>query len=313
MIKPLRLAALSLCAVMLSTSLAQPAFASSYNPDDIWAQIEASKRGETTKPSSSSSSESTTKGRSFKFEPSTTYKYSSLSKKIKKYAETNKDVKGWLVVPGTNINEPIVFSNKDKNNFYLYRDWTGKNYPNTTYNNFVDTATYVDYRYIWGESWKSSSKNTVLYGHNWTNLRAPLDIGNVSKHTMFGQLPSYTDVKFAKENPHIYFSTGENEGVWRVFSVGYTELSKNFNYNVPNPKDASYQKILDEWDKRSILDFDVDVDTSDRILTLTTCTRMYNLGEKQRFVVVARLLRSGESENDKVTVTAKKSYKTPSL
>jgi hypothetical protein len=37
------------------------------------------------------------------------------------------------------------------------------------------------------------------------------------------------------------------------------------------------------------------VDERDRLLTLSTCTREYNVGDVQRFVVVARLLRPEEA------------------
>jgi sortase B len=241
---------------------------------------------------------------------SSVYTHKSIKSWIAKYAADNPDVKGYLVVPGTSIAKPITYNSKD-NSYYTYRDIKGINYPNTAYNNFGETAIYLDYRTKFGDTWKDSSRNTVLYGHNWTNLREPLDIGADNNHIMFGQLPSYTNIDFAKENPHIYFSTGENEGIWRVFCVAYVELSKNFNYNAPNPKLEEYEKLLGSLKSRSMYDFDVELSTSDRILTLSTCTRQYNVGSQQRFIVVARLLRNGESEKDAVKVTVNKDMKQP--
>lgn len=280
-----------LCTMVLAAALYHPVEAAA--DEDI-----------TRTPSASSSSTS--------FEKSTLYKHTTIKKRLANYQEVNKEVKAWLTIPGTNINEPILY-NPQNNNYYLYRDWRGVNYPNTNWKNFPITATYVDYRHKWGDTWKKSSKNTILYGHNWTNLRNPLTIGNAERHTMFAQLPSYTDKTFAQEHPHIYYSTAESEGIWRVFAVGYCEVSPNFFYNAPNPGKAHYQMILDEWQKRSLYNFDVDVNTTDRILTLSTCSRVYNLGENQRFVVVARLLREGESENDTVKLTVNQNVKEPKL
>lgn len=260
-----------------------------------------------------SAGSTTSTARSSSFTPSETYKYSKIKKRITEYKETNKDVKGWLTVPGTNINEPILHSNKD-NDYYLYRDWKGNNYPQINWENFRNypaSAAYTDFRTKYGETWKQTSRNTVIYGHNWTNLRTPLAIGKENNHTMFGQLPSYTDMNFAKNNPYIYYSTEENEGVWVVFAVAYCELKESFNYNSPNPSKEKYDKLLKEWKDRSMYDFDVEVDTNDRILTLSTCTRQYNMGANQRFVVVARLLREGESENGKVKVSVNKDMKAP--
>jgi len=239
------------------------------------------------------------------FTPSTRFPYSSMRSRILQYREVNSDVVGWLRVPGTNINEPIVQTTRENGNvFYNTRTWRGVNFPNNNWRNFVTTSTFLDVRNVTGDTWGSSSRNTVLYGHNWTNLTRPYDIGTDNHHTMFGQLPSYTNINFARANPHIYYSNFNNEGIWRVFAVATVEVDRRFNYNNPNPTPEDLDAIIREWRARSVFNFGVDVNSSDRILTLSTCTREFHpLGEHQRFVVVARLLRPGESENDTVSVT----------
>ena len=238
------------------------------------------------------------------------FPYSAVQKAITEHSAINKDVKAWLMIPNTNINRPVTFSSQD-NNYYVYRDWRGTNYPNTTYQNYPDTATYMDFRTVLGNNWNSSSKNIVIYGHNWNNLRNPMVIGDKPGYLMFAQLPSYTNIDFAKTNAHIYFSSGENEGIWRVFAAGYCELSAEFFYNNPSPTTNEMQSILNEWKQRSLFNFDVDVNTNDRLLTLSTCTRQFDAGSMQRYVVVARLLRDGETENDIVNVTVNPSVKQP--
>ena len=54
--------------------------------------------------------------------------------------------------------------------------------------------------------------------------------------------------------------------------------------------------IVDEVRQRSLFTTDVDVQKDDKVLTLSTCT--YELGTSidTRFVVVARMVRDGESE-----------------
>ena len=244
---------------------------------------------------------------------SAVYKHGSIKTTIKKYVAENEDTKGYLIVPGTNIKTPVVFSAVN-NDYYAYRDIAGKNYSGINPQAAPTTATYLDFRTRFGNGWANSSKNTVIYGHNWTNCYQPFAVGasdtNNAKHKMFAQLPSYNNIEFAKANPHIYFSTAQNEGIWRIFSVAYSELE--WEYNKPNPiSDAAFSSIIKEMQKRSIFNFDVDVKASDHILTLSTCTRLYAAGANQRFIVVARLLRPGESENDKVTVVANPSPKQP--
>ena len=253
------------------------------------------------------------------FVPSKELPFRRLQSWIKKCQEINPEVIGWLTIPGTSINEPITFSDKS-NEHYVKRDWRGTNYPDLVFSNWAArpaTATYLDSRTKIGEGWKKgSSRNFVLYGHNWNNLRDPLVIGpgrgpDGNPLTMFAELPSYTNLEFAKTNPHIYFSTGEFEGIWRVFSVTYTEVNPRFNYATPFNVSAGFSNIIKEWQARSMHTFDVEVNNTDRLLTLSTCTRQYNVGEWQRFVVVARLLRDGESEADNVKVTANPDWKRP--
>lgn len=247
---------------------------------------------------------------------SSLYPFSKIKSRIKKYQEVNPEVVGWLTVPGTDINYPIPL-NTTNNDYYIKRTWQGVNYPDIVYANYKQrpaTATYLDYRTKLGEGWKNgTSRNLVLYGHNWSNLRAPFDIGSNPKHTMFAQLQSYTDKKFLEEHPYVYFSTGNMEGVWKVFAVAYTENSTSFAYNTPNLTKEDFEVIIEEWKDRSMYDIDVDVNSSDRILTMSTCTRAYDAGGNQRFVVIARLLRSTESETDKVSVKVNADMKEPNF
>jgi sortase (surface protein transpeptidase) len=56
----------------------------------------------------------------------------------------------------------------------------------------------------------------------------------------------------------------------------------------------------------------VDVNADDRILTLSTCTRANEgVGGDQRYIVVARLLREGESEKDTIRLTTNTEYVAP--
>lgn len=298
-----RFAAIAICCAVIMTSFAGTQLA-----------VSAEQMDEPRYPTSGSTTTSSSSG---KFTTSAVYPYTSVKAAITKAKETNKDVKGWLIVPGTNINAPILqgATSKDFRYYYNDRDWTGKQYPNNNYKNFADTAEYLDYRSVVGDTWSATSRNTVIYGHNWTNLAkgGKVDVGTSNSHLMMGQLPSYTDINFAKKNPYIYYSTDKNEGVWKVFCVAYVETSLDFPYNSPNPTKEAFTTLVSEWKDRSMYDFGVDVNENDRILTLSTCTRRYDVGDDQRFVVVARLLRDGESEKDTITVSVNQDMKQPKI
>jgi len=264
-----------------------------------------------TSPASASSTGSGTMAAGGHFAASTRVPHQTVRNTIARDAAINPDVKGWLLIPNTNMSMPIL-QHAENNSFYEHRDIHRRYHANIDWRNAPITATYLDFRSRFGSTWRNmTSRNTVIYGHNWTNLRAPFDIGNHPRHTMLGQLPSYTSVEFARANPHIYFSTPELEGIWRVFAVGYSEVSASFFYNNPNPTDEAYAHIINQWRLRSVLNFDVEVDTTDRLLTLSTCTRQFGNFPQQRFVVVARLLRPGETENDVVNVTVNPNPQNP--
>jgi sortase B len=110
---------------------------------------------------------------------------------------------------------------------------------------------------------------------------------------MFAQLTAYHYLNFARAYPYIYYSTAEQEMTWVIFAAFYTDIS--FYYNNPRPDAAFSAEIITGANARSRHIFGVDVNTSDKILTLSTCTRAYGSSDQQRFVVMARLLRPGET------------------
>ena len=204
---------------------------------------------------------------------------------IASYKQINSDVKAWLKVPGTNINYPVLQSAPGYDPHY-YLD---KNIYRQTSR---DGVIYAGSTAKFGSGKSGLSKNTVMFGHNWTNVSANPRIGNASD-VMFAQLTAYHHLNFAKAYPYIWFSTESTEMKWVVFAAFYTDVS--FMYIDPNPTDANHAAVISGAKARSRHIFDVDVNSSDRIITLSTCTRAYGQSDKQRFVVMARQLRDGET------------------
>lgn len=204
---------------------------------------------------------------------------------IASYKQINSDVKAWLKVPGTNINYPVLQSASGYDAHY-YLD---KNIYRQTSR---DGVIYAGSTAKFGTGSDGLSKNTVMFGHNWTNYSAAPRIGNASD-VMFAQLTAYHYLNFAKAYPYMWFSTESAEMTWVVFAAFYTDVS--FNYIDPNPTDTAFASVISGAKARSRHNFDVEVSTSDKIITLSTCTRAYGSSDKQRFVVMARLLRSGET------------------
>ncbi len=125
-------------------------------------------------------------------------------------------------------------------------------------------------------------------------------------------LKKFTDKDFAAANPYIYFSTPEDNMVWKIFSVMYTDT--NLPYIHPEMKNADFMKLVGEAKDRSKFDYDVDVNASDKILTLSTCTYPSNnqaINDQTRYVIMARLVRPGEKIEPTVKVEINADVKPP--
>lgn len=203
----------------------------------------------------------------------------------------NNDVIGWISVPDTTIDNEVMFY-PDDNLYYERRDITkGYNW----YGSY-----WADYECKLGDR-NALSRNTIIYGHSMDDNPEGLK---------FSQLKKYLDPEFAASHPYIYFSTPEDEMVWKVFSVMYTDTNLGFVH--PDLKSAEFGKLIGEGKERSQFDFDVDVTTNDKILTLSTCTYLFgNQNDHTRFVIMARLVRPGEDMPATVKVEKNADVKAP--
>ncbi len=225
----------------------------------------------------------------------------------------NEDIRGWLTVPGTDINRAVAFS-PVSNDYYEHRTIEG---IQTTASARQPTAEYFSCRTEFGNSFESGSRNIVIFGHNWTNVRPPYRVGVNETDFGFAELPSYTSLDFLNANPYIYFATSEDSGVFKICTVMYTKDTETLAQIQPYTSDGpttvnAYKDLIAELEARTMFT-GVDVDSGDTLLTLSTCTRHYGGYTDQRFVVVARLLRDGEKDTDPVEYKVNANVKEPRL
>ena len=218
--------------------------------------------------------------------------------------QKNKDTIGWIYIDGTTVNDVVVKVNyNDDNKYYLRRNANGENDNDGCY--------YADWRCKTGNR-NSISKNTVVYGHNLGRSANGLipDYQNHANGPKFAQLLKYQDEEFAKTHPYIYYSTIEEDMVWQVFAVFYTDIK--FDYIEPNPADATFNSLLKKAQDLSFYNYDVEVSSNDKILTLSTCT--YRMADDTklhypndyRYVVMAKLLPADAVLEDTVSLTVTK-------
>ena len=174
----------------------------------------------------------------------------------------NPDTVGWIEVKGTNINYPIVQTTD--NSYYLTH----------AFDKTKNEAGWVfmDYR----NDAVNFNQNTILYAHS--RLTG----------SMFGSLKNILNSSWYtnKDNHIIRLSTPTENTMWQVFSV-YT-IPKESYYITPNfNSNEAYQEFLNTMKSRSEVDFSAEVNTNDKILTLSTCKD--NFGN--RVVMHAKLIK----------------------
>ena len=174
----------------------------------------------------------------------------------------NKDTVGWLIVNNTNIDYPVVQTTD--NDYYL----------NHAFDKSVNSAgwVYADYR----NEFDIFNHNTVIYAHGRKD------------GVMFGSLVNTLnkDWHTDSDNQIIQLSTLGYDTMWQVFSV-YKIKAESYYITTDFSSDASYQTFINEMKNRSIYDFNVDVTTDDKLLTLSTCYNDYGM----RLVVQAKLVK----------------------
>ena len=175
---------------------------------------------------------------------------------------------GWLRVQGTNIDYPVIYApGVDLGEIVEDFAWTNGNYDE------LNNITYI-------------------MGHNILNLSKTPYITD-STHKRFEQLMSFTYYDFAKKNQYFQYTVGGKNYIFKIYSVMYAYPESLETYNNSSYTKQKMSKYIKTTLDNSIFDYRTDVNYKDKIVSLVTCTRMFN--DKKSFVVSGRLLRSGES------------------
>lgn len=196
---------------------------------------------------------------------------------LKNLSQKYPDVKGWITIPNTMIDYPVLKSSADKSpDYYLNKNIKGES---TRYG-----SVFIDARCNDGPQ---LSRSTVLYGHN------------IRDGSMFHDVVKFTDLKFYRERPVFTFNTIHDEMSWKIFAVFRTNASTAqgpvFDYiKVDFKDDDDFAKFIKDLQSRSLINTTVDVLPSDNIVVLSTCSYEF---DDFRTVLIARKIRKGESKD----------------
>ncbi|MCI8441802.1 MAG: class B sortase [Provencibacterium sp.] len=217
----------------------------------------------------------------------------------------NSDTVGWLIVPGTEINEAVV---QTTDNEYYYRRDALKN------SSFAG-CLWMDYESSIGDGEAENfSRNTIIYGHN---LGRPQGVRDDANGEKFAQLFKFDDLEFAKEHPYFYFVTTKGTHIYEIFTVFYSEDKLSpVPYHYASYSDKDYEALLNDVRTRSQFDYNVSVDKEDKIITLSTCTYKYGTYSQnphQRFVVMGRLANGDKNFYETADLQVNPDPKAPSF
>lgn len=203
--------------------------------------------------------------------------------KFKALYSVNKDTIAWVKLVDSSID--MVVTQASDNEKYLRKDFY------LQYD--VRGTVFMDYRNTVTKDWDCLSKNTVLYGHSFSEYN----------QMIFDDIKKYTDLDYYISHPIILMDTIYNSYKWKVigaFMVYPIDASSSdlFYYWATDFSDDITIDYANEVKLRSyIINPSVDILPSDKFLTLSTCIHIpTKSGEVVgRFVLVSRLVRQGEN------------------
>lgn len=169
--------------------------------------------------------------------------------------EINEDVCGWIVIEGTVVNYPILYSHDNKDYLRTTMEGTWA----TAGSIFMDCSNEMDF----------TSINTVLYGHN------------MKDGSMFKVISYYKDETYYQEHPYIFICTEDRQVRYGVISAHYTTVGSD-SYKKTFTEDGYAEWLFNEKEL-SLYATDCGISEDKPVITLSTCVRS---NSSQRFVLV---------------------------
>ncbi len=170
--------------------------------------------------------------------------------KLNYLSEKYPDLYGWITVPDTNIDYPIV--QYGDNDYYLSHAANGDYLP--------AGSIFCDYRC---DTNILRNHNTVLYGHNMMN------------GLMFNNVTYYLEEDFYNSHPYITISTPDGIFTYFVFAIYQTDMYYSY-INTDFLTHEDFVEWANEMEKNSLFHRDgIEFVETDRVLTMSTCTNGY--------------------------------------
>ena len=178
----------------------------------------------------------------------------------------NPDMIGWLNIPGTQIDYPVMQTPEDEE-YYLRRNFYKEKDKNGCL--LMDTDSDIHL----------AGANLIIHGHN------------MKSGAMFGTLLDYQEQEYGMEHNKMYLYTRDEQREYELIAVFFSkvysqtdQVFKYYQYFGGEDQDA-FDSFYSNIKKLSLYDTGVEAEYGDEFLTLSTCAYQTKNG---RFVVVAK-------------------------
>ena len=195
----------------------------------------------------------------------------------------NKDCYGWITIPDTPVNYPVVKCPEEDNEYYLMRNFDGSSgYPGTIFTEHKSGTSF-------------SAFNTILYGHNMRN------------GTMFACIRQYRNRDYADKHEYVYVYTDRKAmkfKVTRACVIDDRHMSNTYGGYETDDNRTDFLQYIDETTVMKTDEENKDLSIHGPYITLSTCD---GIGSNNRFIAIAKL----EAEKYYGTNTSRPAAGTP--
>lgn len=159
--------------------------------------------------------------------------------------EVNPDVIGWIFVPDTPVNFPLLQG--EDNETYLHLTW-----------DLQENAAGSIFLECWNDP-ALTDFHTIVYGHNMLD------------GSMFHCIENYADADYLAAHPYIYIITDTGVFRYTVFST-YRAYTDSATYGLSFRQEKTRLDFLAMAAEQTVVETAVSPAVTDRILTLSTCS-----------------------------------------
>lgn len=185
----------------------------------------------------------------------------------------NPDVIGWLTIPGTDVNTPILQAHPDSPDYYLHHDVYGNYNP--------VGAVYLDADC---EEFGLSSRNAVILGHHVMGNTAVAPMGNIAR---------YTDEAFAREHSLVLIQTPNTK---MSYEARFAQIvnGRERNKRIDFEGESDFRAWYGESRANAAMMLDAETEP-EQVISLVTCS--YNIWvDNERTVLVSSMQETAEKQ-----------------